>query len=186
MSLLRHPTLPLLYIGIQRGGRIDGQSYPHANCYLAIYDVSRQTYIADAQLAETNNGRADDATPACLTYDDLHNRIYVGMFQSNRGICVLDAESGMPVQDIRFETNPWSKPFRWVDPLSQALTADLLLSINRNNRELAILDRASLQLKKSIFLGDAPNGPRAVLVWEESRSSGLSLARIASNSVGTW
>ncbi len=167
MSLLRHPALPLLYIGIQRGGRIEGQSYPHANCYLAIYDVSRQTYIADAQLAETNNGRADDATPACLTYDDLHNRIYVGMFQSNRGICVLDAEFGTPVQDIRFETNPWSKPFRWVDPLSQALTADLLLSVNRNNRELAILDRASLQLKKSIFLGDAPNGPRAVLVWEE-------------------
>jgi DNA-binding beta-propeller fold protein YncE len=167
MSLLRHPALPLLYIGIQRGGRIEGQSYPHANCYLAIYDVSRQTYIVDAQLAETNNGRADDATPACLTYDDLHNRIYVGMFQSNRGICVLDAESGTPVQDIRFETNPWSKPFRWVDPLSQALTADLLLSVNRNNRELAILDRASLQLKKSIFLGDAPNGPRAVLVWEE-------------------
>lgn len=167
MSLLRHPTLPLLYIGIQRGGRIDGQGYPHANCYLAIYDLSRQIYIADAQLAEINNGRADDATPACLTYDDLHNRIYVGMFQSSRGICVLDAESGTSIQDIRFETNPWSKPFRWVDPLSQALTAGLLLSVNRNNRELVILDRASLQLKKGIFLGDAPNGPRAVLVWDE-------------------
>ncbi|HBN9817932.1 TPA: restriction endonuclease [Pseudomonas aeruginosa] len=167
MSLLRHPTLPLLYIGIQRGGRISGRSYPHANCYLAIYDLSRQTYVADSQLAEITNGRADDATPACLTYDDLHNRIYVGMFQSNRGICVLDAESGRLIQDVRFEPNLWSKPFQWVDPLSQALCGNLLLSVNRNNRELVALDRASLQLKKSLFLGNAPNGPRAILVWEK-------------------
>ncbi|WP_287820475.1 hypothetical protein [Achromobacter sp.] len=121
--------------------------------------------MADAQLAEVSNGRADDATPACLTYDDIHNRIYVGMFQSHRGICVLEAESGKPVQDIRFEPNSWSKPFSWVDPLSQALAASSLLSVNRNNRELVVLDRASLHLKKGIFLGDAPNGPRAVLVW---------------------
>ncbi|WP_321942196.1 restriction endonuclease [Paraburkholderia tropica] len=167
MSLLRHPTRPLLYIGVQRGGRINGQHYPHANSYLAIYDLSRQAYVADAQLAEVNNGRADDATPACLTYDDVHNRIYVGMFQSHRGICVLEAESGRPVQDIRFEPNSWSKPFSWVDPLSQALTASSLLSVNRNNRELVVLDRASLHLKEGIFLGDAPNGPRAVLVWRD-------------------
>ncbi|MBA1364897.1 restriction endonuclease [Burkholderia gladioli] len=167
MSLLRHPTRPLLYIGVQRGGRINGQRYPHANSYLAIYDLSRQAYVANAQLAEVNNGRADDATPACLTYDDVHNRIYVGMFQSHRGICVLEAESGRPVQDIRFEPNSWSKPFSWVDPLSQALTASSLLSVNRNNRELVVLDRASLHLKEGIFLGDAPNGPRAVLVWRD-------------------
>ncbi|MDH8211819.1 restriction endonuclease, partial [Klebsiella pneumoniae] len=79
-----------------------------------IYDLSRQIYLVDTQLAEVRNGRADDATPACLTYDDIHNRIYIGMFQSQRGICVLDAESGRPVQDIRFEANSWSKPFSWV------------------------------------------------------------------------
>lgn len=166
MSLLRHPTLPLLYIGIQRGGRIDGRGYPHANCYLAIYDLNRHVYVADTQLAEITNDRADDATPACLTYDELYNRLYVGMFQSSRGICVLDAESGKPLQDIRFERNQWSKPFQWCDPISQAVTANLLLSVNRNNRELTILDRASLSCRKTIFLGDAPNGPRAVVAWE--------------------
>ena len=165
MSLLRHPTLSLLYIGIQRGGRIDGQSYPHANCYLAIYDLSRQTYIAEAQLAEVKNGRADDATPACLTYDDRHNRIYVGMFQSERGICVTEPASGALIQDIRFASNDRNGAFAWADPLSQAVSGDLLLSVNRNNRELVALDRASLQMKKSLFVGEAPNGPRAVLVW---------------------
>lgn len=168
MSLLCHPTHPLLYIGIQRGGVIDGKRYPHANCYLAIYDLSLQAYVADSQLAEISNGRADDATPACLTLDDKNNRIYVGMFQSNRGICVLNAESGKWIQDIRFEPNVWCKPFRWVDPLSLALNEDLLLSVNRNNRELVALDRSSLQVKKNLFLGDAPNGPRAVLVCGES------------------
>lgn len=165
MSLLRHPTLPLLYIGIQRGGRISGMGYPHANCYLAIYDLSRQAYIADTQLAEIIHGRADDATPACLTYDDHFDRLYVGMFQSKRGICVLDAKSGRPLQDIRFDPNQWAKPFQWCDPLSQTVVSDLLLSVNRNNRELVILDRTSLQLRKTVFLGDAPNGPRAVVVW---------------------
>ncbi|AVF87542.1 restriction endonuclease [Klebsiella quasipneumoniae] len=166
MSLLRHPTQPLLYIGVSRGGRINGQRYPHANSYLAIYDLSRQIYLVDTQLAEVRNGRADDATPACLTYDDIHNRIYIGMFRSQRGICVLDAESGRPVQDIRFEANSWSKPFSWVDPLSQALTVSSLLSVNRNNNELVVLDRSLLHLQKSIFLGNASNGPRAVLVWQ--------------------
>lgn len=163
MSLLRHPTRPLLYIGIQRGGHIEGHGYPHANSYLAIYDLSRQTYIADTQLAEIQNGRADDATPACLSYDDHYNRIYVGMFQSRRGICVLDAKSGRILRDIRFELNAYCKPFPWVDPLSQALTPHSLLSVNRNTRELVILDRASLEVKKSVFLGDIPNGPKAVL-----------------------
>ncbi|MCT7324284.1 restriction endonuclease, partial [Klebsiella quasipneumoniae] len=78
----------------------------------------------------------------------------------------LDAESGRPVQDIRFEANSWSKPFSWVDPLSQALTVSSLLSVNRNNNELVVLDRSLLHLQKSIFLGNASNGPRAVLVWQ--------------------
>jgi hypothetical protein len=121
--------------------------------------------MANVQLAEIDNGRADDATPACLTYDDRHNRVYVGMFQSMRGICVIEPESGTLIQDIRFASNDRNGAFAWADPLSQAVSGDLLLSVNRNNRELVALDRASLQIKKSLFVGEAPNGPRAVLVW---------------------
>ncbi len=152
MSLLRHPTLPLIYIGIQRGGRSHGLSYPHANCYLAIYDLSRQKYTADVQLAEISNGRADDSTPACLTYDDLYNRIYVGMFQSKRGICVIEPESGELIQEIRFASNDNNNFFAWADPLSQTVSGNLLLSVNRNNHELVALDRASLQIKKFYLL----------------------------------
>lgn len=165
MSLLRHPSLPLLYIGIQRGGRIGRRGYPHANCYLAIYDLIQRAYVANSQLAEIVDGTTDDATPACLTYDEANDRLYVGMFQSKRGICVLEAKSGKLIQDIRFIASPWNKHFRWADPLSQALGNSVLLSVNRNNCELAVLDRSSLQVKKSLFLGDAPNGPRAVLIW---------------------
>ncbi|HHL4636982.1 TPA: restriction endonuclease [Escherichia coli] len=168
MSLLRHPTLPLIYIGIQRGGRSHGLSYPHANCYLAIYDLSRQKCTADVQLAEISNGRADDSTPACLTYDDLYNRIYVGMFQSKRGICVIEPESGELIQEIRFASNDNNNFFAWADPLSQTVSGNLLLSVNRNNHELVALDRASLQIKKILFVGEALNGPRAVLVWGDN------------------
>lgn len=167
MSLLRHPTLPLLYIGIQRGGRIGGRGYPHANSYVAIYDLVKRSYVATPQLAEIVNGKTDDASPACLTLDEIHKRLYVGMFQSRRGICVLDAESGDLVQEVRFAPNNWNAHFQWTDALSQSICGPLLLSVNRNNCELVVLDRASLQIKKSIFLGQAPNGPRAVLAWKQ-------------------
>lgn len=167
MSLLAHPTRPLLYIGIQRGGRTNGRGYPHANCYLAIYDLERRAYRANSPLAEIVNGRADDAIPACLTYDEQYDRLYVGMFQSMRGICVLEPYTGNPIQDIRFAANDRNKHFSSADPLSQTLSNGLLLSVNRNNRELVALDRASLQVKKHVFLGEGPNGPSAVLIWEQ-------------------
>jgi len=167
MSLLAHPTRPLLYIGVQRGGRINGRGYPHANCYLAIYDLKKGEYIATTQLAEVVNGKTDDATPACLTYDEQYGRLYVGMFQSMRGICVLDPSTGNAIRDIRFTANAHNKHFAWSDPLSQALTNSLLLSVNRNNCELMAIDRSSLQMITGVFLGEGLNGPSAVHIWEQ-------------------
>lgn len=83
-----------------------------------------------------------------------------------RGICVLDPESGSQIQDVRFAPNSWNSHFQWEDPLSQVLSGDLLLSLNRNNCELVVLNRASLRILKSQFLGKAPNGPRSVVVWK--------------------
>ncbi|WP_423200852.1 restriction endonuclease [Cupriavidus sp. H19C3] len=166
LSILRHPSNRLLYLGVTRGGHIDGKGYPHANSYLAIYDLARREYVAEVQLAELVNGQADDAMPVCITYDDLHERVYVGMMQSNRGICVIDARSGKALQDIQFKPHEWSKPYQWVDPLSQCITDNLLLTVNRNNRELVAIDRDSLTAVGSALLGDAPNGPRSVVAWE--------------------
>jgi hypothetical protein len=63
-----------------------------------------------------------------------------------------------------FAPNANNKQFPWVDPLSQALYRDKLLSVNRNNCELATVDKRSGRIESAIFLGDAPNGPRAVVV----------------------
>jgi DNA-binding beta-propeller fold protein YncE len=168
MSLLRHPTKPLLYIGISRGGRIAGRPYPYANCYVATYDLERRVYVGTAQLAEIVNGQTDDATPECLTYDAVHDRVYVGMFQSRRGICVLDADTCMWRRDVRFErTSNNTTPFPWVDPLHQAIAGALLLSVNHHNRELVSLDRESLEPKTSICLGNDRNGPSDLVVWQD-------------------
>lgn len=168
MSLLRHPHKPLLYIGISRGGRIAGRPYPHANCYVATYDLARGVYVGNAQLAEIIDGMTDDATPACLTYDEVYDRVYAGMFQSRRGICVLDANSGEWRRDVRFDRTPSNTtPFPWVDPLRQATAGSLLLSVNRNNRELVSLDRGSLDPKSSVYLGEGRNGPGDLIVWKD-------------------
>ena len=102
--------------------------------------------------------------PTCLTYDDEQECLFVGMFQSLRGICRVDPLRGEVLRDIRFEPNARNKHFRWVDPLSQALHRDTLLSVNRNNRELVTLEKCSGSIERSRYLGEAPNGPHSVVV----------------------
>jgi hypothetical protein len=90
------------------------------------------------------------------------------MFQSRRGICVLDPDTGAWRRDVRFErTSNNTTPFHWVDPLRQALAGSLLLSVNRHNRELVSLDRESLEPKASIYLGEGRNGPCDLIVWRD-------------------
>ena len=162
-----HPSEPLLYLGIQRGGRLDGTSHPGGNCFLAVYDLARRRYVANLYLAEVTNNRSDDAAPVCLTYDEEQRCLFVGMFQSLRGICCVDPLEGRILDDFRFEPNARNRHFRWVDPLSQALYCDKLLSVNRNNRELVTLDKYSGSVKRSRYLGEAPNGPHSIVVLED-------------------
>lgn len=164
LCVLAHPSRPLLYLGIQRSGQDQGRSYPGGNCYLATYDLAERKYVGTLYLAEVRNGRSDDAIPSCLTLDELDGVLFVGMFQSRRGICRVD-ESGTALgEDIRFEPNGRNRHFAWVDPLSQAIFGDELLSVNRNNAELVRLDRRSARLLETVFLGEARNGPGSVVV----------------------
>ena len=39
LCVLPHPSKPLLYIGIQRGGNLHGVTYPGGNSFLAVYDL---------------------------------------------------------------------------------------------------------------------------------------------------
>lgn len=167
LCALPHPSKPLLYLGIQRGGRLDGISYPGGNCFLAVYDLEKQRYARDLYLAEVTNGRSDDATPICLTYDEEQRCLFVGMFQSMRGICRIDELGSRILGEFRFETNARNRHFRWVDPLSQAPYRDKLLSVNRNNRELVMIDKTTGRIERSTYLGEAPNGPHSVAVVDD-------------------
>jgi len=166
MSIHIHPHDRFLYLGIQRGGILKGKSYFGGNCFLAIYDLENNSYISTIYLAEVANGRSDDSSPAYITFDKEKNRIYVGMFQSMRGICVIDAETNNIESDIRFKKNKHNQYFQWVDPLSIAITGIYIASINRNNNELVFVDRDNLKLFKTIYLGSAPNGPRDVVIFK--------------------
>jgi DNA-binding beta-propeller fold protein YncE len=164
MSILAHPHKPLLYVGIQRGGTLNGKSYPGGNCFLAVYDLAARKYIKNIYLAEVKGNRSDDSTPACLLYD-LDHHIYVGMFQSLKGIYKIDEETLEVVGNIYFAPNEHNKFFTWVDPLSLALYKNSIISVNRNNRELVLIDKITGQTSKSMYLGEAPNGPRDVVVY---------------------
>ena len=165
LCVLHHPSEPLLYLGIQRGGKLRGISYAGGNCFIAVYDLARRRYAANLYLAKVTNNRSDDSTPICLTYDHEPRSVLVGMFQSLRGICRVDELGRQILEEFRFEPNERSQHFRWVDPLSQALHRDKLISVNRNNRELVILDKRSGRIERSLYMGEAPNGPRSVVVF---------------------
>lgn len=168
LSLLAHPDGSRLYIGIQRGGQRNGKSYPGGNAFLATYDLRSQQYDPDIYLAEVVEGRSDDSAPICITYDERYARLYVGMFQSRQGIIRIDANTNRRLPSIRFRTNSLNPHFPWVDALAQALYGAFLLSVNRNNRELAILERSDGTLLQTIQLGDAPNGPKDLVVFDDT------------------
>ena len=162
--LLPHPSEPLLYFGVQRGGKKAGKSYPGGNCFLAVYDLADRRFVGDPYLAEVKEHRSDDSIPICLTYD-MHQRwLFVGMFQSLRGICRVDELGRAILDSFRLTANARNKHFPWVDPLSQALYRNKLLSVNRNNRELVTLDKFTGRIDHSVYLGEAPNGPHSVAV----------------------
>jgi Restriction endonuclease len=167
MALATNPLSGILYLGIQRGGTLDGQQYPGGNCFMVAYNLTSRSYVAQVYLADIVGGRSDDATPACISFDERTNQIYVGMFQSMRGIRVVDAATFRIVQDITVPRNEHNETLPWADPLSQAISGDFLLSVHRNNCELAIFNKIDSRTVDTIFLGVAPNGPRAVVVWND-------------------
>lgn len=156
LSILAHPNGKTLFMGIQRGKQ--------SRCFVAIYDIENRRYEKELYLAEIINERGDDSSPICITFDPANKHLYVGMFQSRKGIYRIDADTYDVIDNIAFAPNPLNEHFEWVDPLSQAIHGDYLLSVNRNNYELAILDLSSRSTIRSIPLGIAPDGPRNVVV----------------------
>ena len=167
LCVLPHPSEPLLYLGIQRGGRPGSSSRPGSGCFLAVYDLAGRKYAGEIYLAEIKDNQTDSAMPFCLTYDGEQRCLFVGMLQSMRGICRVHELGTRILGDFRFKPNARNPHFRWVDPLSQALYRDKLLSVNRNNRDLVLLDRRSGRSERTVYLGEAPNGPHSVVVFDD-------------------
>ena len=88
----------------------------------------------------------------------------MGMFQSRRGICRVDELGRTILAEFRFRPSTRNTHFSWVDPIAQALYRDKLVSVNRNNRELVVLNKRSGIVESVAFLGEAPNGPKDVVV----------------------
>ena len=107
MSILLHPHKPYLFIGIQRGGTLNGKSYQGGNRFLAVYGLAQHKYIKSIYLAEIRDNRSDDGTPISLLYDQA-GYIYVGMFQSNKGINIVDEVTFELVSNISFIPNKQS------------------------------------------------------------------------------
>ncbi len=167
LCLLAHPSKPILYIGIQRGGTLGGRSYSGGNCFLATYNLDRQTYTGYLYLAEIIGGVSDDATPISLLFEPDQNCIFIGMFQSRKGIYKVSERGTEIITNRAFAPNRHNIHFTWVDPLAQALYGSKLLSVNRNNLELAVMDKYSLVIEKAIYLGCAPNGPMGIVVFDD-------------------
>ena len=84
-----------------------------------------------------------------------------------RGLCRTDELAQCILDVFSFEPNARNKRHRWVDPLSQVLYRDRLLSVNRNNRERVVLDKSAGCTEHAVYLGEAPNGPHSVTVFDD-------------------
>ena len=167
--ILPHPSEPLIYLGIQRGGRPSIPSQPAGGPFLAVYDLAARNYAGELYLAEFDGPRTETESvmPFCLTLDVEQRSLFVGMLQSMRGICRTDELAQCILDVFNFEPNARNKRHRWVDPLSQVLYRDKLLSVNRNNRELVVLDKFTKCTERAVYLGEAPSGPHSVTVFDD-------------------
>ena len=167
LCILPHPSEPLIYLGIQRGGRSGVSSQLAGGCFLAVCDLASRNYVGELYLAEFDGKRTDSAAPVCLTFDEQQRCLFVGMFRSMRGICRTDELAQVILDELRFQPNGRNKHFPWVNPLSQALYRDRLLSVHRNNRQLVILDKRTGRFDRTVYLGESPNGPHSVAVFDD-------------------
>lgn len=164
-SLAVSPDGNQLLLGIQRGGNLGSRNISGGNCFLAIFDLRHRTYTKTVYLAELlNESLSDDSTPISILYSPDNSEICIGMFQSRKGIYILDASTFTIKDNIAFEPNSANRYFPWVDPLSLTMFGDHLVSVNRNNYELAIIDIATRRIVSQVHLGGSCNGPQDVVV----------------------
>lgn len=155
-----------VFVGVQRGYSSLSVNLPEGGCFLAVFEPQRRVFTQSIPLFEHTNGQPDTSTPAYILPDANGERLYVGMFQGCPGIYMLGGDPLTVLRCSRPKPNSRNRHFKWVDPLALQFFGDDLLAIHRNNLELVLLDRETLALKESSYLGEAPNGPRDLLVFD--------------------
>ncbi len=156
LTVLAHPNNRLVYLGIQR------------DCSLVVYDTEIEKYVIQILLAEFSNGWPDDSTPHRLTLDPDEPLLYVGMFQSRKGIYFIDTNENIIKGNIAFKPNSSNTYFPWVNPNAQATYKKYLLTVNQSNHEMSVINRQTKQQVLSVFLGAAPNGPTDIAVVDDT------------------
>lgn len=81
-------------------------------------------------------------------------------------LVVFDTEKNQVLDFIKISPNSKNKN-DYVDSLSLAFYQDYLLSINRSNYELVVIDRNTLQHLVSVPLGGTGNGPRHICLHHD-------------------
>jgi DNA-binding beta-propeller fold protein YncE len=172
-----------LYLGIQRGGkRRDGSQLSGGNCFLAVYDIAKQAYAGTVFLAqERADGTGDDGLPTSLAFSEGGKRLYIGTFQCEAGVLVVNTQKLELLPSLYFSSKQQVPAFPWVDPLSVAVYDRWLLVAVRHNQEVAVLDLASHQLLAKISHSAPVNLERVVVqgkhIYLFGESSALSIVR---------
>jgi hypothetical protein len=99
-------------------------------------------------------------------YEPSNKLLYIGMLGSPKNIYLFNTEKNQIIDFIQTSPNSKNKKDH-VDSLSLAFYKDYLLSINRSNYELAVIDLNTLQHLLSVPLGGTGNGPRHICIHNE-------------------
>jgi DNA-binding beta-propeller fold protein YncE len=145
-----------LYLGIQRGGKPPtGKSLSSGNTFVAVYDLAARKYAGTVYLADADAAVGGDSSIVnkILPSPD-GRRLYVGLFQSPAGIKVVDARKLQYLHPISFEVRPNNSNYRWVNPTDLAFVQKWLVSANRTNGELAVIDPGSSKVLARFRLPD--------------------------------
>jgi DNA-binding beta-propeller fold protein YncE len=88
-------------------------------------------------------GIGDAGMPWSLAFAPDGKRVYVGTFQSEAGVLVVDPHRREVADAIPFASKHARPPYPWVDPMGVAVFDRWLLVAVRHNRELVAVDLAT-------------------------------------------
>lgn len=174
-----------LYLGIARGGkRADGTRLGGGDSFLAVYDLAKREYTGTAYLAQKRaDGTGDISSPLSLAFAPDGKRVYVGTFQCEAGVLVVDPVKREVVETIRFQSRHAKPPYPWVDPWSVAVFDRWLLVGVRHNDEVVALELATHKVVARIAGWPARNLSQVTVAGEyvylTGESSPLTIVRAA-------